>query len=212
MDTQVSKTKNALVESGSTASSGRMHPALEAALTENHREFLGFLVRRLGDRDTAEDVLQQFYLRVISHGSGLRKTDSVVAWLYTVLRTTLIDHYRREATRRDRETDYAVMQSVAEQNWDAGPESDTGICGCMGGVISTLKPEYADLLQRVDLSESAPRKVAGDLRVSPNNLRVRLHRARQSLKHALLKKCGKCAEQGGLDCDCNHGGSHSCAA
>jgi RNA polymerase sigma-70 factor (ECF subfamily) len=86
-----------------------MHPAVEAALVESHREFLGFLVRRLGDRDTAEDVLQQFYLRVVSRGPELRQAESVAAWLYTVLRTTLVDHYRREAARRHRKAGSAVV-------------------------------------------------------------------------------------------------------
>lgn len=208
MNMHISKSNNAPVICGPAISCGRMETVLEAALTEYRPEFLGFLTRRLGDRNTAEDVLQQFYLRVIGHGSGLRQTESMLAWLYTVLRTTLIDHCRRESTRRNRENDYAMMQSVAEDSSNEEPEPGIGACGCMPGVISTLKPEYADLLRRVDLNETAPREVADELGVSPNNLRVRLHRARQSLKQALLRKCGKCAEQGCLDCHCDRFSAH----
>lgn len=179
----------------------RMHPAVEARLIENHDLFLRFLIRRLGDRDTAEDVLQQFYLRVVSRGSELRKAESVVAWLYTVLRTILVDHYRRETTRRSREADYAVMQTLAEESWDAEPED--GACACLHKVLPTLRPEYWDVLWRVDLCETPPRDVALDLGIAANNVRVRLHRARQALRQALFQRCGSCAEQGCRDCHCD---------
>ena len=185
----------------SACPSKRMHPAVETMLLENRREFLRFLLRRLGDQDTAEEVLQLFYLRVMSRGSELKKAESVVTWLYTVLRTTLVDHYRRESARRTREADFALMQTLAEESLDAEPEGR--VCGCLHKVLPTMRPEYSDVLRRVDLCETPPRKVAGDLGIAANNLRVRLHRARQALRRALLQRCGSCAEQGCRDCHCN---------
>ncbi|KKM70552.1 hypothetical protein LCGC14_1439530, partial [marine sediment metagenome] len=85
-------------------------PVITAALADHRGEFLRFLARRLGDRDTAEDVLQNFCLRVVSSSVALRKRESVIAWLYTVLRSVLTDHYRREAARRRREGSYAREQ------------------------------------------------------------------------------------------------------
>ncbi len=177
-----------------------MQGAVEAALIENHRDFLRFLVRRLGDADTAEDVLQQFYLRAVGKGSGLRQSESVVAWLYRVLRTTLVDHYRRETTRRRQEADYAQMEILFNEERDA--ELESAICACFETLLPTLKAEYAEILQRVDLQGTSPGDVARDLGLTPNNMRVRLHRARQALKHSLLVSCGVCAVHGCLNCDC----------
>lgn len=177
-----------------------MQPDVEAALVANHRDFLRFLVRRVGNADTAEDVLQQFYLRAVSRGSELRQSESVVAWLYRVLRTTLVDHYRREATRRRQEADYAQMEILSNEGKDA--ELEGAICTCYETLLPTLKEEYADILQRVDLRGTPPRDVACDLGLAPNNVRVRLHRARQAMKHSLLLSCRTCAEHGCLDCDC----------
>lgn len=177
-----------------------MQGAVEAALVENHRDFLRFLVRRVGDRDTAEDVLQQFYLRAVGKGSELQKSESVVAWLYRVLRTTLVDHYRRETTRRRQESDYAQMEILSNEGRDA--ELEGAICTCFEKLLPTLKTDYAEILQRVDLRGAPPREVARDLGLAPNNVRVRLHRARQAMKHSLLVSCGVCAEHGCLDCDC----------
>lgn len=177
-----------------------MHPAVEGVLLENRGEFLRFLARRLGDMDKAEEVLQQFYLRVVSRGLELKRSESVVAWLYTVLRTTLVDHYRRETTRRHREADYAQMEILLNEGRDA--ELERTICACFEALLPTLKPNYADILQRVDLRGVPPRDVARDLGLTPNIVRVRLHRARQAMKRSLLLSCRTCAEHGCLDCDC----------
>ena len=184
--------------------------SVEAALVENHRDFLRFLVRRVGDADTAEDVLQQFCLRAVSRGSELRRSESAVAWLYRLLRTTLVDHYRSEAARRRREADYARMQGLSDEGRDA--ELQSTICTCLETLLPTLKAEYADILRRVDLQETPPREVARDLALTPNNMRVRLHRARQAIKESLLLSCRTCAEHSCLDCDCKPAGGAEEAA
>ncbi len=200
MDVETSKIPTAPADGEADISVQRMHPVIERVLIENHTAFLQFLVRRLGDKELAEDVLQQFYLRVVTKGADLQKANSVTAWLYTVLRTTLIDYYRHETSRRNRETGYVLMQTLTEERWDDEPQNKD--CVCLENVIPTLRPEHSDLLRRVDLGEAPPRKVAIDLGISANNLRVRLHRARQALKLALLAHCGRCAEQNCLECDC----------
>ncbi|SLM45275.1 ECF family RNA polymerase sigma factor (fragment) [Nitrospira sp. ND1] len=40
------------------------------------------------------------------------------------------------------------------------------------------------------------------LQVTPNNLTVRLHRARQALRASLEQTCGLCTRQGCFNCTC----------
>lgn len=202
MDMQFTETRSAPELSDPEISLSRTRSIVETALFENHRTFLQFLVRRLGDSDTAEDVLQQFYLRVLNRSSELKAAKSVVAWLYTVLRSVLVDHYRKEATRRQRDTEYALMLDLTEESWDVAEPPNWG-CACLYKVLPNLRPEYSDVLRRVDLGEMPPRHVAMDLGVTANNVRVRLHRARQALKQALLEFCTDCAEAGFFECSFN---------
>ena len=69
----------------------------------------------------------------------------------------------------------------------------------------TLKPEYADVLWRADLIGESRESIAGALSISENNLRVRLHRARQALRQRLEETCRTCPIHGYLDCDCDYG-------
>ena len=60
------------------------------ALSANRQMFLGFLVNRLGNLSEAEDVLQEFCLRVIKRKDQLRDAEKLNGWLYSVLRSCLL--------------------------------------------------------------------------------------------------------------------------
>ena len=177
----------------------RLDPAIEAALIEHHRDFLRLLTHRLGSTETAEEVLQQFYLRAVSRASDLRQRESILTWLYRLLSTVLADYARRDATRRRQETAYAQHQALTRED----PELESTVCTCLYRLLPTLTPEYADILRRVDLLGEPRQQVAAALGVTVNNVTVRLHRARQAIKRALLLSCTTCPEHGFLRCACD---------
>lgn len=94
----------------------RRDSAIEAALIEHHQDFLRLLTHRVGNTETAEEVLQQFYLRAVSRAFDLRQRESVRAWLYRLLSSVLADYARREATRRRQETAYARYQALTRED------------------------------------------------------------------------------------------------
>ena len=67
---------------------------LVEVMAENRRSFLSFLERRVGHRETAEDLLQESFARSLDK-VPLEAEESVTAWFYRVLRNGVIDHYRR---------------------------------------------------------------------------------------------------------------------
>lgn len=175
-------------------------PAIEAVLTENHRDFLRFLRRRLDDAEAAEEVLQRFYVRALSNVHQLRRGESIMAWLYRLLSTTLGDYTRRETTRRRQETAYARHRMRTRA---ADPDLEATVCVCVYKLLPALKPVYAEVLWRVDLLQLPRQQVAVDLGLTANNLTVRLYRARQAMKRALLRSCTSCPEHGFRHCACD---------
>lgn len=180
-----------------------MDHATSASLTEqlvgSHRDFLGFLERRLGDRALAEDILQDAFVRTIEKGSSVRDDDSSVAWFYSVLRNAVIDHYRRSATRgRALELLAKEMEGASE----APPELHGAICACIGQLATSLKPEYAEAIQKVEVEGMAVQDFAGQTGITPNNAAVRVFRAREALRKKVKASCGTCADHGCLECSC----------
>src|ERR1043166_9582574 len=69
------------------------------ALVDNHRKFLAFVEKRVGDRALAEDILQDAFVKSLEKQDEIRDDASSVAWFYQLLRNSIIDQYRRRATR-----------------------------------------------------------------------------------------------------------------
>ena len=125
--------------------------------------------------------------------------ERLVAWFYRTLRNAAIDRFRRrEAAGR------AVETFARELEMHANPEPDieAEICGCVTRLASSLKAEYADALQAIDV-QGAPVKTFAEQRgPSPSNAGVRICRAREALKKRVIESCGTCAEHGCRDCTC----------
>lgn len=167
-------------------------------LLENHRRFLAFLERRAGSPAAAEEILQSAFAKAVEHEAELRHA-TVVAWFYRVLRNALTDHYRRrdaEARALEKHASNAALEAP-----DLG-ELERTICECFKDLLPTLKPEYRDVLEKVDLGGASVADAAKSLGISPNNAGVRLHRARLALRGRLEQTCRTCAAHGCYDCSC----------
>ena len=72
-----------------------------------YRELLGFLARKVGDREVAADLAQESYARVYA-ASGQRSVAQPRALLYTTARNLITDHYRRATVRGGVEVEHAA--------------------------------------------------------------------------------------------------------
>jgi RNA polymerase sigma factor (sigma-70 family) len=176
-----------------------MSADLTAQLVDNHRQFLTFLERRLGDRALAEDILQDAFVKSIEKGDDLRDESSAVAWFYRLLRNAVIDHYRRTGTRN------RALEGLArelEGAFEPPQELQEAICGCVSRLASTLKPEYEQAIRRIEVDGASVQEYAAEASISANNAAVRVFRAREALRKQVKASCRTCADHGCLDCTC----------
>jgi RNA polymerase sigma factor (sigma-70 family) len=185
-----------------------LSPDVLRVLIENHARFLAFLQRRVGDRDVAQEILQQAFVKGIDRGGALKKDESAVAWFYRLLRNALGDHFRRRGAER------RALSAVAAEPETPGVAPDDElmhtVCGCVRDLIATLKPEYARAVERVDLDGLTVPGYAAESGITANNAGVRLHRAREALRRQVEQSCGACATHGCLDCSCPAGRVTAC--
>ena len=170
-----------------------------AVLLENHRAFLRYLERRVGDRELAEDILQDAFTKVMDRPELAPAEEGAVPWFYRMLRNAAIDQFRRRgaATR-------AVEAFTRELETHTAPEPDleAEICACVSRLAGTLKPEYAEALRAIDVNGTAVKAFAEQHGLSASNAGVRVFRAREALKKRVTESCGTCAEHGCLNCTC----------
>lgn len=171
--------------------------AVMKALVDNHQRFLAFFERRVGSRETAEDILQDGFVRALERAHTLDAEDSALAWFYRLLRNAVVDHYRRQSAE-----DRALAAAATDVQEIDDAELRETVCACVRDLVETLKPEYRLAIRRVELDGARVDAFAREAGITTSNASVRLHRAREALRRRLLESCGTCVTHGCSDCEC----------
>jgi RNA polymerase sigma factor (sigma-70 family) len=172
-------------------------------LVAHQGEFVGFLRKRVGDAQLADDLFQEAFAHSLGRIDQVRAEESVVAWFYRSLRNAVIDHHRRLGS-----AGRALERLALELGEDTAPppELQAAVCGCVSRLADALKAEYADALREIDVNGMAVSAYAAARGITPNNAAVRVHRARKALLGRVEATCGGCASSGGCgdSCTCGH--------
>lgn len=140
------------------------------SLLANHERFLRFLSSRVADRAAAEDILQSAYVKALESAKDLRSSESILTWLYRILRNSVVDHYRRNAAHS------AALDRLAPElpvSYEA--ELKDRACACVAELVRQLKPEYRQAIEKVDLAEAPVGSFAQATGITVNNATVRVH-------------------------------------
>lgn len=170
-------------------------------LLENRVSFLAFVQRRVHSRELAEDILQSALMRAMQRGNQIISQDASIAWFYRLLRNAITDHYRNEATTARILEQWAKESPVSQLPADP---FHAEACQCIGTLLATLKSEYRNAIQSVDIEDQSLTSFADLSRISPNNAAVRVHRARKALLKLVEETCGTCADHLCENCDCTN--------
>ena len=166
---------------------------------ENQRAFLSFLERRTGDRELARDIMQEAFLRGFEKLESLRDDEAAVAWFYRMLRNAVVDVRRR---RGSAQRALAAFEAELGDAVEPAPELQDTICACVKRLATTMRPAYADALQRVEVDGVAVKDYAAEAGITAGAAAVRVFRARDALRKQVERSCGACATHGCLDCTC----------
>src|SRR6266496_1443219 len=87
--------------------------AFEILLSRHRKPVYNFVLRFVGDKETAEDLLQETFMRVIKGADAYKRQAKFTTWLYTIARNLCVDQTRRRKHRRHASLD-APMSSDEE--------------------------------------------------------------------------------------------------
>jgi RNA polymerase sigma-70 factor (ECF subfamily) len=180
-----------------------LKPELEQVLAAHREELVAFVERRVADRATAEDLVQEAFGRALPRIDELRDDDAVLAWFHRALRNAIVDHHRRRGTADRALAQWAAEAEATEQAVVAIEREPPRVCGCVTRVAASLKPEYADALQRIEVDGAAVKEFAVERGITDGNAAVRVFRAREALRRGVVATCGACAASGCTDCTCS---------
>ena len=73
---------------------------LEELYRRYHPKVYHYCCTILKDRDTASDLTQDTFVRMVSHLSRLRHSDTFTSWLFHIARNLCLDHIRKQSRRK----------------------------------------------------------------------------------------------------------------
>jgi RNA polymerase sigma factor (sigma-70 family) len=105
----------------------------------------GFFGYRLNSRADAEDLTQQTFERALKAWSRFdERKGSAGVWLLSIARHLLIDHYRRDRSRRQEPID--DPEHAEALPYLEGPESELGISAELESALALLSDRQRELL------------------------------------------------------------------
>jgi RNA polymerase sigma-70 factor (ECF subfamily) len=148
-----------------------------------------YLERLVGDRSTADDLLQDTLLKIARALPGFEGRSSVKTWAFTIATRVATDHFRRPHSRAQMveiEETEPVHVSDAEIDQRLVVEE---MNSCVREVIDSLPEDYRTALVLHDLEGHTAAQVAEIAGCSLATAKIRIHRARRRLKEALDQEC-----------------------
>lgn len=143
---------------------------------------------RTGDPDDADDVAQRVLVRVHRGLPDFRGDARFTSWVYRITARTTADlHRSREA--RDRKRDALEREAAVESSTLDPSEAVEGreLTGLVRRFFRDLTGTQREVFDLVDLQGYRPAEAADLLEMNANTVRVHLHRARRTLRAALLE-------------------------
>ncbi|MCB1722745.1 MAG: sigma-70 family RNA polymerase sigma factor [Chromatiaceae bacterium] len=129
------------------------------------------------NRDTAEDLVQETFLRAWRARADLRDGSAVRSWLYTILRN---EHARLYERQRPDVHDPFELPDVPVRGYDTSAEAFV-----TRRALARLESDYRDPLLLQVIGGFSCREIGEMLGLNTNTVLTRLFRARKALRDQL---------------------------
>ncbi len=160
--------------------------AFDAVYEAYNSRLFGFLARLARRRDVAEDLLEETWLRFVTHAGRLRPDTRLAPWLFTVARNLHVSYCRSRSIEESSAVDLVGLWPVGSQPqspFEAASSSEAG--RRLEAALASLPAPSREVLLLVGVEGMRPVDAAAVCRIRPEALRQRLSRARALLEKRL---------------------------
>jgi RNA polymerase sigma-70 factor (ECF subfamily) len=141
----------------------------------------GFALRRLGDPQLAEEVVQEVMVRVWRNAGRFDpRRGSLKSWVYEMAGNLVIDAHRRRAVRPA-----LIRADPQEASGDDDPLEREILRWQVQALVAQLRPEHREVITLVHFEGLTVRAAAERLRIPEGTVKSRCYYALESLRVAL---------------------------
>ena len=160
-----------------------------------HTPLVQFVRGRVPDSSTAEDLLQEVYVKIHTHLDSLRDDERLQSWIYQIARNTIHDYYRRQKPLAPldafQETleDISLAVSPFSSEFEPFGKTQERLAANLRAIIDTMPEHYRQAVILAELDGLTQRDVADQLGLSLSGAKSRVQRGRALLRELMLACC-----------------------
>ena len=165
------------------------------------RPVFSLIIRMVRDRETAEDLAQETFIKVLNHIDRYRPEFRFSSWLFKISNNVAIDHLRRRqlpTISMDGAPDAATQAQIEATSFDVDSRAENALeelearelGTAIERAIGKLRPEYRSCIMLRHVEGRSYEEIAATLDLPLGTVKTYIHRARHELRKDLehLKK------------------------
>ena len=166
--------------------------AFEVLLGRHRKSVFNFILRYVGDKETAEDLLQETFMRVIKGAEAYKRQAKFTTWLYTIARNLCVDQTRRRKHRRHAsldapigsEADSGTLLDVIPSNEMASDRKtvNKALSARLQGAIASLGEDQREVFLMREFLDMPFKQIAEVVGVPENTVKSRMRYALEKLR------------------------------
>jgi RNA polymerase sigma-70 factor (ECF subfamily) len=160
------------------------------------RPVFSLVFRMVRDRELAEDLTQDTFVKVLSHLDRYRTDFKFSSWLFKIANNVAIDHLRRrqlDTVSIDGSPHAMTADAVEASRFDIGDGSESALDemearelgSAIERAIAGLRPEYRSCILLRHVEGRSYEEIATTLDLPLGTVKTYIHRARHELRRAL---------------------------
>ena len=170
--------------------------AFRELIRRYERPVFSLVYRMVRDRETAEDLAQETFIKVLNHIDRYRPEFKLSSWLFKIANNVAIDHLRKRqvstisihgsphaATASEIEATSFELESEGESALDELEARELGTA--IEQAIARLRPEYRSCIMLRHVEGRSYEEIAATLDLPLGTVKTYIHRARHQLREAL---------------------------
>jgi len=169
--------------------------AFEVLVVRHRRALFNFLLRSVGRKSRAEELLQEVFVRVIRAKDRYQKTARFSTWLFTIARNLCVDESRRQRFRRTKSLDERrgghadglnlLDVTAANQPGVDEQAEGPGLRARMAAAIDKLPDEQREVFLMRQVGGLSFKEIGGAVGAPENTVKSRMRYALEKLRQEL---------------------------
>jgi len=171
-------------------------PAFRELVRRYERPVFSLIFRMVRDRETAEDLAQETFIKILNHIDRYRPEFKFSSWLFKIANNLTIDHLRKRQLKTisiDGSPHAATAAEVEASTFDVEARGESALeemeskelGGAIEKAIAKLRPEYRACILLRHVEDRSYEEIAATLDLPLGTVKTYIHRARHELREAL---------------------------